>query len=211
MSSKKGTGSPETRERILETALALVKRQGVAATRIADIARESGVSRQAVYLHFGTRAELFVAMVSHLDATGDLTRHIQAIFDAPSGIDAIDALVHAQAQYNPQIREIADALDSARLSEEAAQAAWQDRMEARRRGCAMIIERLANEGLLAPGWSKSDATDFLWTLSSIRVWRDLVVERGWSSRKYEQHLARVAHASLLSGEPSKPVRRRRLR
>lgn len=198
MSSTKGSGSPQTRARILEAALALVKSKGAAATRIADIARQSGVSRQAVYLHFGTRAELFVAMVNHADATGDLDRHLHAIFNAPSGIDAVDALIRSQSRYNPYIRELADAIDSARLTEEAAEAAWQDRMASRRRGCGIIVKRLADEGVLAPEWTESDAADFLWTLSSIRVWRDLVVERGWSAETYERHLMRVARAALLA-------------
>lgn len=200
MSSDLRTGSSKTRERILEAALELVTTKGAAATRIADIARKSGVSRQAVYLHFGTRAELFVAMVNHVDATGDLSRHLQAIFGAPTGIDAVDALIRSQSEYNPQIRELADAIDSARLTEEAAEAAWQDRMASRRRGCGMIIKRLADEGALAPGWTESDAADFLWALSSVRVWRDLVVERGWSASKYEKHLMRVARAALLEAD-----------
>lgn len=198
MSSGPITGSPETRERILEAALELVKSKGAAATRIADIARESGVSRQAVYLHFGTRAELFVAMVNHVDENGDLARHIEAIYNAPTGIAAVDALIRSQSQYNPQIRELADALDSARLTEEAAEAAWQDRMASRRRGCGMIVKRLADEGVLAASWTEADAADFLWTLSSVRVWRDLVVERGWSPKKYEKHLMRIARTALLS-------------
>lgn len=192
--------SPETRERILEAALALVKSRGAAATRIADIARKSGVSRQAVYLHFGTRIELFVAMVNHVDATGDLQRHIQAVMTAPTGIDAVDALIRSQSEYNPHIRELADAIDAARLTEPAAEAAWQDRMASRRRACAMIVGRLADEGVLAPEWTQSDAADFLWSLTSVRVWRDLVIDRGWSARKYERHLMRVARAALLAPE-----------
>ena len=46
----------DTRARILETTWRLMEKD--ISVRIADIAAESGVSRQAVYLHFGDRQGL---------------------------------------------------------------------------------------------------------------------------------------------------------
>jgi AcrR family transcriptional regulator len=200
VSSGGTTGSPETRARILETALDLVTKKGAAETRIADIARDSGVSRQAVYLHFGTRAELFVAIVDYVDHKTNLYRHIQAIENSKTGLEALDAAIRLQCKHNPKVLAVADVLDAARLTEDAARAAWDDRMTHRRRGMGKIIQRLESEGLLDPSWSASHATDFLWSLLSIRVWRDLVVERGWSKKAYERHLRRVARAALLTGD-----------
>lgn len=200
MSSENRGGSEETRARILEAALELVTTRGAGETTLAEIAREAGVSRQAIYLHFGSRTKLFVAMVNQVDATGDLPVMIRAVTEASTGIEAADALLRSQVDHNPQIRELADAIDADRLTEPAAAAAWNDRMQSRHRGCERIVRRLADEGALAPEWNPRDAADFLWTLTSYRTWRDLVVDRGWPPRRYLRHLQRVVRAVLLKSD-----------
>jgi hypothetical protein len=40
--------------------------------------------------------------------------------------------------------------------------------------------------------------DFIWALRSSRVHVDLVVDRGWSKRRYETHMRDVLHAALLA-------------
>ena len=60
--------SSDTRHRILEATIARLESQGGAGVRMADIAKATGISRQAVYLHFATRAELLIAAARHLDA-----------------------------------------------------------------------------------------------------------------------------------------------
>ena len=48
-----------TRQNLLKAALAVFSRQGYNATRLEDIADEAGVTRGAIYHHFGGKAELF--------------------------------------------------------------------------------------------------------------------------------------------------------
>jgi AcrR family transcriptional regulator len=51
----------ETRIRILNSAWKLLVGSHASAVRMSDIAKQTGISRQAVYLHFPTRAELLIA------------------------------------------------------------------------------------------------------------------------------------------------------
>ncbi|HYK85687.1 MAG TPA: TetR family transcriptional regulator [Ktedonobacteraceae bacterium] len=53
-----------TRKALMEAALSVFSRQGYAATRLEDIAREAGVTRGAIYWHFGSKAELYNALMS---------------------------------------------------------------------------------------------------------------------------------------------------
>ena len=62
------SGESETRKRIVETAWRLLVDQRGKAARMSDIAAAAGVSRQAVYLHFGSRSELLIAATRHGDA-----------------------------------------------------------------------------------------------------------------------------------------------
>jgi AcrR family transcriptional regulator len=54
------------REAILDAALACFARYGLRRTSMEDIAREAGVSRAAVYHHFGGKEALFVGLVERL-------------------------------------------------------------------------------------------------------------------------------------------------
>ena len=59
----------DTRERILKETWHLMEKRRGQGVRIEDVAQAAGVSRQAVYLHFGSRAELLIATTHYLDAT----------------------------------------------------------------------------------------------------------------------------------------------
>ena len=48
----------ETRRSILEAAVRVFARQGVANTSLTDIAQEAGVTRGAIYWHFANKADL---------------------------------------------------------------------------------------------------------------------------------------------------------
>ena len=56
----------ETRNRILDTAVEVFNRQGVAETSLNDIAREAGVTRGAIYWHFANKVAMFDAMIERL-------------------------------------------------------------------------------------------------------------------------------------------------
>ena len=61
-------GDPATRRRILQAAWELLEQRG-AGVRLVDVADRAGVSRQAVYLHFGDRSGLLVALVDFIDVS----------------------------------------------------------------------------------------------------------------------------------------------
>jgi TetR/AcrR family acrAB operon transcriptional repressor len=56
----------ETRHRILDTAVEVFSRQGVARTSLNDIAKEAGVTRGAIYWHFDNKVAMFDAMIERL-------------------------------------------------------------------------------------------------------------------------------------------------
>ena len=56
----------ETRNRILDTAVEVFNRQGVAQTSLNDVAKEAGVTRGAIYWHFANKVAMFDAMINRL-------------------------------------------------------------------------------------------------------------------------------------------------
>jgi AcrR family transcriptional regulator len=53
----------DTRERLLEAALASFHRKGYAATTLDDIARQAEITRGAIQWHFGSKAELYNTLI----------------------------------------------------------------------------------------------------------------------------------------------------
>src|SRR5260221_3273901 len=62
-SSRKDTKLDRTRRRILDAAAALLRKHGPTSVTMADVAHSAGLSRQAVYLHFESRAKLMIALL----------------------------------------------------------------------------------------------------------------------------------------------------
>jgi len=182
--------------RILDTALALMTKRGNAHVTMAQIARAARVSRQAVYLHFADRATLMVAVARYVDEKLGLPDEIRRMAEAPTAVSMLDMMVSLQARLNPAIWAVARALEAIRRTDAAAERAWQDRLNNRLDGCRAIVARLQSDGSLRPGLTAPVAADLLWTLTSLRMWEDLVLERGWSADQYTQQVGRLLRETL---------------
>ena len=75
------SGNPETRKNILNSAWKLLEAAQGREVRMTDIAREAGVSRQALYLHFPARSVLLVATPRHID---EVEPHAQRSAHSPT-------------------------------------------------------------------------------------------------------------------------------
>ena len=59
-----------TRENLLQAGLAVFGRKGFEAATLEDVAREAGVTRGAIYWHFGSKTELFNALMEKYSSKG---------------------------------------------------------------------------------------------------------------------------------------------
>ena len=194
MSTSKAPRS--TRETILDAAVRLVGKRGLGVT-LEGVADEACLSRQTVYVHFGSRTGLLIAMVQHMDESGTLHDLVQRVFDAPTALDALDAVVTVHAEYHPVAYPVARILMASRRQDEAMKAAWEERMASRRNLYHGVVEWLDREKLLLPQWAVETATDILWGLTSWQLWEALVVDRGWSKDDYRRHLRTVLRRTLV--------------
>jgi AcrR family transcriptional regulator len=196
MSSSKPI-EPETRIRILEAARRLMEEKHGRGVRMRDVAEVAGTSRQAVYDHFGSRANLILETTHYLDAVLNLDERRQPMLDAQTGIEKLDAYINFWGNYIPEVYGLAQALMADRHSDPAAEAAWQDRMAAVYASCSLIVETLEQDGALAEEWSIDSAADMLWTLLSIRNWEHLTIDRRWTQSQYIDYIRVVTQRALL--------------
>jgi len=190
----------DTRNRILESTWRLLEADPANAVRMSDIAREAGISRQAVYLHFPKRADLLIATTRYLDEVKDVDARLAASRSAATGLGRLDAFIEAWGNYIPEIYGVAKALIAMRNTDQEADMAWKDRMQAVRNGCEAAVKALAQDGLLTPELTPRHATDLLWTILSVRNWEQLTGECDWSQEQYIGLLKASARRMLTSND-----------
>ncbi|WP_316302477.1 helix-turn-helix domain-containing protein [Aliisedimentitalea sp. MJ-SS2] len=165
--------------------------------RMSDIAKAAKISRQGLYLHFATRAELLVALTRWMDEVNDVDRRLAASRQARDGETRLAAFVEAWGNYIPMIHGVGRALMAMSDSDAEAAAAWAERMQAVRHGCAAAVAALKDQGVLRDGLSEERATDLFWTLMSVRNWEQLRQGCGWTQADYVVEMQRLARAALV--------------
>jgi len=117
--------------------------------------------------------------------------------DAATGRQALKTAIAIHASYEPRVYRFGRVLHAARREEPAAAAAWNNRMAARRANYKKVAEWLARDGDLLESWSVPEAADLLWALTSFHMFEYLVVEAGWSTRRYAKDIRIVLERALL--------------
>jgi len=177
----------------------LLEEQPGAGPSMGQIAQRAGISRQAVYLHFTDRAQLLLELTRAVDTAERTPDRQRRVDDAPTARAALAQAVALQARLKPRLHGVATALDALRRADPDAESAWQERERARLGRCEEVARRLAAENELAPQWSVPDAARLMWAVTSQRVWEDLVLQEGWSNRRYTRHITQLLERSLLQG------------
>jgi AcrR family transcriptional regulator len=189
----------ETRTRILEATRQLMEEHRGKGVRMRDVAEAAGISRQAVYDNFGSRAKLLVETTHYVDEVRGLEERRRHFREATTGVGHLEAYVEFWGNFIPEVYGMAKALLAVRETDEAAAAAWDDRMGAVRESCRTTIEALHRDGMLAPEWSRDVAVDLMWTMLSIRNWEQLTTECGWSTNQYVSRMQKLLKRILVRG------------
>jgi AcrR family transcriptional regulator len=191
-----------TRARVLETARELFVAEGYAATSMARIAKAAGVSTPTVFAAFSSKANLLKeaaesALVGDADPVPLAERPaMRQVYEAPTATDVVRrlaefaagtaprvhpvyAVVLAAADADPQIAEVVRTFDDQRLT-----------------GAGYLADALCRH--LPDGAARRDELrDLIWSLTSLHLYGQLVVQRGWPVRRYGDWIATVLTASAL--------------
>jgi len=207
-SSGRQAQARRNREVILDAAQRQFLLGGYAATTIAAIAAEAGVSVETIYKAFGGKPGLVRAIYQRglagrapvpafqrsdemreretdprtiMRNWGTLTSEVS------SAVAPIVRLVRAAAASDPDMAALLRA--------------GNDTREERARHHARFLKQ---RGYLREGVTLAQATDILWTCTSDELYDLLVVQRGWSLRRFARFIADYMIAALLPppGEPS---------
>jgi len=180
-------GKPETRTQILEAARAMFEELGYYGAGLGAVATKAGVSRQAIYLHFPSKAELLTALHLHIfdtDVVPALEQH--PLTDEMTALDSLEATIATDVVVISKVWRIHEALTTARRQHPEVEETLRPR-EAQRYGELLDRARaLKREGALPSTVRVEALADMLWGLVSVGTYTSLVNERGWSLAQYER-------------------------
>jgi AcrR family transcriptional regulator len=200
-SSARQKQARQTRQTVLEVAQRQFLEIGYEATTIASIAAEAEVSVETIYKAFGGKPGLVRGIYDRallgrdpvpayqrsdemrsqepdpkviLRTWGKLTAEVAA------EATPIRLLMRAAAARDPDIAALLENSNTERLK--------------RMRHHARFLSK---RGYLRSGVTVAEATDILWTCSSVELYELLVLQRGWSRARFARYLGNYMTAMLL--------------
>ncbi|MEA2176884.1 MAG: hypothetical protein QOG77_181 [Solirubrobacteraceae bacterium] len=192
-----------TRRAILDAAQRLFERDGYAASTMAAIAAEAGVSAKTVYLAFESKSGVLRALW-HLVLRGDQDERpvadrawYQEVLDEPDPERQLRLNARNARRVKERAGTMLGVIRSAAATDDDARALWERIEQEFHANQAVIVASIAAKGALRPGLDVARATDVLWTLNHPDVWLLLVAGRGWLPEEFERWFADATCAELL--------------
>jgi AcrR family transcriptional regulator len=172
-----------TRTAILDASRGLFETVGYHGVGLETVAKKAGVSRQAIYLHFDSKAALLSALHERVNEQ-DVEPQLSKVWACADSLSGLDAFVTATANVAPKIHGLFVALESAARLEDIAHETFEPPRQGRRADCLRMATWLGDEGRLAAGLKPTHAADVLFAIASIQCYENLVVTCGWSVRRW---------------------------
>lgn len=191
-----------TRAAVLEAAGRLFTGNGYAATSVAAIAAEAGVSAQTVYAHFENKRSVLQALMDQRvrgEAPAPPFPPPAGEHDPTDPLELLRRLAAGGRRLFERTAPVWRVVREAAASDPAIADWWNGEMERRLQTARGYVERLP-AGALKPDLTSELATDIFWTVASPETYDALVTQRGWTPEAFEEWMA-VAIADLLLEKP----------
>lgn len=191
-----------TRNRLLEAAWRRLEREDPA--RLEDIGADVGVSRQSVYLHFGSRGGLLLALLQHIDDKMAYRERLQNALREPNPAQRLRGLLSLLGAFAFHGHGVVLALERAAETDAALRTSLADRRKQVRRALRLVFEELEAQDQLTAEFSLSEMVDLALEASSSVSYTAFVVRRGWSRERFVARLLWTVQ-SLLKGNEASPL------
>lgn len=189
----------ETRQRILDALAKCLREAPAKPVGIDQVAQIAGVARTTVYLVFGSRAGLFVALAMQLLERGGFGRMLEqsAHPDAREGLRrGIRATVEMYATERDLLRAL---ISRGQLDADTVGGATERMEQGRAIGARHRAQRLADQYLLRPDVTVDDAASILCVLTSFEAFDLLYSGRELTVERVADLLVASAERSLCAG------------
>jgi AcrR family transcriptional regulator len=195
----------QTRQDILGAAQRLFLDRGYTGATLAAIAQAAGVVVETIYRAYGSKAELFKAVVRAAVAGGadraavpvEQRPAIQALIAETDPHRQLELYAATQPGIHARAGPLLRVLVGAAANDPELAELWSQIENERLDGLGRFARLLADRGVLRPELSVEEARDLLWTLNALAVHDLLVLQRRWSPERYRDWLAASLRRTLL--------------
>jgi len=190
-----------TREAIVAAAERRFLRDGYAATTVASVAADAGVSPDTIYKGFGGKPGLVRAIRDHaLLGAGPIPAEARSDalqLSGANGREIIEGWGRLTTEVAPRAAPIMLLMRDAAASDAEAAALLHEMNADRLRRMTENARRLRATGDVRAGLTLGQVADILWTYSSTELYVLLVRQRRWSLRRYGRFVTDAMTAALL--------------
>ena len=203
-SSRRRAQADQNRAAVIEAARARFLADGYASTTVGQIAGDAGVSVETIYKAFGNKAGLLKAVFDVAVAGDDepvamADREFVAQIQAePDARRKLELYVAHLCDSMPRATPVQLLAREAGAADPDAAGVYAETRAEQLAGMTLFARNLHETGQLRV--SVTEARDVLWTYFAAEVYELLVLERGWSTKRYGRFLAEAVIAALV--EPS---------
>jgi AcrR family transcriptional regulator len=201
--SRRQDQARQNRRAVLDAAHRRFVAEGYAATTVAAVAADAGVSVETIYKSVGKKPELAkavfdVAVVGDDEDVPMLQREFVVRNAAePEPRRKLEAYGEHLSEVAPRISPILLVIRDAAASDPGAAAVWEQLQGERLTGMTAFAAHLEDGGYLRRGVSRDEARDVLWTHNSVELWDLLVRQRGWTDQRFGEWVGQQLIAALL--------------
>lgn len=188
----------ETRDRILTAAKNLFKLEGFDCVTIEKIAGIANVSIPTIYSLFQSKLGVLRALIDEAFPPNQFDALVQKSKQEKSPEERLRISAKIARQiYDAERAQMEIFRGASVLSPEFKE--LEKEREMRRYGRQEItIQAMVREKSLAKGLKMDEARQILWALTGRDLYRLLVIEQGWASKKYEKWIAQLLIKALMN-------------
>jgi len=187
----------QTRERILDAARQMILNKGFAEATIEAIAGEAGVAPPTVYAVFGSKRGILQGLMERAAFSSEYANLVREAVKSDDPATRLRYAAKIARRIHDSLRSESEVLRGASAM---APEFIREKERIRYERQAGLVKLLEEKGALRPEVTETAARDILWTLTSHDIHRRLVVERKWSSDRYEQWLGDTLVLTLLKSK-----------
>lgn len=196
-SERREQQASETRSAILGVARTLFAANGYAATTLAEIAAQAGVSVPTLYASVGNKTTIALSLVEVVEHEPELRETRQAQATAGDGPELIERNVRFVLAMKTRCGDVMRALASAVATDPGVAPGMQDLLNFHREGQLEAAARLAELGALREGIDEPTAAAILVTIGSPEIVTQLQFREGWPMDRIEAWLLDALRRLLL--------------
>jgi AcrR family transcriptional regulator len=186
----------ETKRQVAAAARVLFAERGYVATTVAAVSERSGIPEQTIYSAFGSKRRILQRITDQWMVDSDtaaLAEESHREPDPASRLRLLATINRRQLEVGADV--VAIYQEAARVDPQMAQA-LKGILAAREGEVRRLLDTLADD--LKPGVTPARALDVTLAAMVLEVYRTLVIERGWTPRRYETWLGDLLVSQLLS-------------